>query len=106
MWPENTDGTYPEDCSTAPGPSDPAQYADLYPEAGLLEHEWKTHGTCSGLAADAFFTQVRAADHAVVLPTTLERETAQLTLSPCPPISTTWMELFTLEREESAKFKA
>jgi ribonuclease T2 len=55
LWPENTDGSYPEKCSAAPGPSNPAQYADIYPDPGLLQHEWQTHGTCSGLSADAFF---------------------------------------------------
>src|SRR5579859_4381594 len=48
LWPQNFDGTYPENCSGAPGPADPSSFSDVYPDAGLLQHEWKTHGTCSG----------------------------------------------------------
>ncbi|HEY8997238.1 MAG TPA: hypothetical protein VIM60_05040, partial [Edaphobacter sp.] len=47
LWPQRTNGGYPQNCSTAPGPRDPAQYKDIYPDQSLLQHEWKTHGTCS-----------------------------------------------------------
>src|SRR5579872_3051728 len=52
LWPQNTDGTYPENCSSAPGPANPSQYIDVIPTASLVQHEWATHGTCSGLAPD------------------------------------------------------
>lgn len=68
LWPQNSDGTYPQDCSNAAGPTNPSQFADLYPDAGLLSHEWQTHGTCSGLAPDAFFTLARQAVHDVQPP--------------------------------------
>ncbi len=68
LWPQNLNGGYPEDCSTSPGPSNPAQYSDIYPDPGLLAHEWKTHGTCSGLAPDAFFALARKATHSVSIP--------------------------------------
>ena len=71
LWPENTNGTYPENCSNAPGPSNPGQYSDLYPDLGLLEHEWQTHGTCSGLAADAYFTLERQAVQSIHIPAAL-----------------------------------
>ena len=71
LWPENTDGTYPEDCSNAPGPSDPGAYKDIYPDQSLLEHEWTTHGTCSGLAPDAYFQLERQAKQSVKVPAVL-----------------------------------
>ncbi|HEU5457864.1 MAG TPA: hypothetical protein VFU68_04540, partial [Terracidiphilus sp.] len=68
LWPQNTDGTYPEHCSDAPGPSNPSAFRDLYPDEGLLRHEWQAHGTCSGLRADAFFSAARHAVHSVEVP--------------------------------------
>lgn len=82
LWPENNDGTYPKNCSNAPGPSDPSQYSDIYPDPGLLQHEWKTHGTCSGLAPDAFFQLARTAFHSVLIPPTFTTLDKQISLPP------------------------
>ena len=82
LWPENNDGAYPENCSSRPGPADPGQYKDLYPDQGLLEHEWRTHGTCSGLSADAFFATVRTAYQSVKIPPTLANLNAQTAMAP------------------------
>jgi ribonuclease T2 len=82
LWPQNSDGTYPQNCSTEPGPRDPAQYRDLYPDARLLEHEWRTHGSCSGLAPDAFFSVARTAFHSVAIPATLTRLDRQIAMPP------------------------
>ena len=71
LWPQNNDGSYPENCSNAPGPSDAGQYRDLYPEPGLLMHEWRAHGTCSGLSADAFFATARRAYEGIKIPAAL-----------------------------------
>ena len=82
LWPQNNDGTYPENCSNAPGPGDPSSFADIYPEAGLLEHEWHTHGTCSGLNADAFFTTARTAYRSIAIPRKLAGLSIQTSMSP------------------------
>jgi ribonuclease T2 len=82
LWPQNTDGSYPQNCSNAPGPSDPSKYSDIYPDPGLLQHEWKTHGTCSGLSPDAFFTAARNAVQSVKIPPTLTQLDHQISLPP------------------------
>jgi ribonuclease T2 len=82
LWPQNNDGTYPQNCSNALGPTNPSRYADIYPEAGLLEHEWRTHGTCSGLSPDAFFDAARSAFRSVAIPPELNSLTRQISLSP------------------------
>jgi len=82
LWPQNTDGSYPEGCSAAPGPADPSQFKDIYPDLNLLGHEWRAHGTCSGLSADAFFQTARSAVRAVNIPPTLSALTSQISLPP------------------------
>ena len=87
LWPQNSDGTYPQDCSNAPGPADPAQYSDIYPDAGLLEHEWQTHGTCSGLSADAFFQTARVAFDSFRVPPQLAQLNTQISMAPSQILS-------------------
>ena len=82
LWPENDDGTYPENCSNAPGPSNPAEYKDIYPDQGLLAHEWRTHGTCSGMSANAFFSAARNAYHSVKIPAALSELRSQTSMQP------------------------
>jgi ribonuclease T2 len=82
LWPQNTDGTYPQNCANDSGPRDPAAFGDIYPDAGLLRHEWSTHGTCSGLSPDDFFTAARAAFHSVAIPPTLSRLDHQISMPP------------------------
>jgi len=82
LWPQNTNGTYPQNCSNSRGPANPSQYADIYPDSGLLQHEWRTHGTCSGLDADTFFNAARAAFHSITIPPTLSQLTRQISLPP------------------------
>ncbi len=73
---------YLENCSNAPGPANPSQYSDIYPDPGLLQHEWRTHGTCSGLTPDAFFTAARRAYHSIAIPPKLTQLTTQISLPP------------------------
>jgi ribonuclease T2 len=82
LWPQNTTGPFPQHCSDAPGPQNPSDYSDLYPDAGLLRHEWQTHGTCSGLAPDAFFNLARQALHSVAIPAELTSLDHQISMPP------------------------
>jgi ribonuclease T2 len=82
LWPQNTDGTYPHNCTNAPGPDDPSKYSDIYPDPSLLQHEWAAHGTCSGLAPDDYFTAARKAFLAVKIPPKLAGLTAQTSMPP------------------------
>ena len=81
LWPQYANG-YPEDCSTAPGLADPLRMADIMPDAGLVAHEWTTHGTCSGLDADSYFKLVRQAFESVKVPAQLKSPTRGFSIAP------------------------
>ena len=68
LWPQNNDGTYPENCPGMATPPHDAAYLDLMPTVSLIRHEWKTHGTCTGLNPDAYFAEVRSAFRKVAIP--------------------------------------
>ena len=82
LWPQNSNGSYPENCSDAPGPTDPTSFSDIYPDQGLLQHEWRTHGTCSGLSANDFLEAARTAYRSIAIPTTLASLTSQTSMPP------------------------
>lgn len=55
LWPQYAKG-YPQECSTERLQArERDKYAALYPSAGMIEHEWRKHGTCSGLNPAAYF---------------------------------------------------
>jgi len=68
LWPQDRDGDYPQHCSDAPGPANPQADTDIIPTVSLVIHEWQTHGTCSGLAADDYFAEIHKAYAAVKIP--------------------------------------
>ncbi len=68
LWPEYNSGSGPENCGSAPGPTNPSQYLDIMPDLGLIQHEWTTHGTCTGLPADEYFGLIRRAYNSVRIP--------------------------------------
>lgn len=50
LWPQYQTG-YPEFCSREPmKPKWVKEFSGLYPNEGLAFHEWKRHGSCSGLS--------------------------------------------------------
>src|SRR5579862_1955268 len=80
LWPQFDHGGYPENCSTSyqlTGEAE-AKGRTIYPSAGLMQHEWREHGTCSGLDALGYFQTVDRATSAVRVPPAMETpQTAQ-----------------------------
>ncbi|MFT7592695.1 MAG: ribonuclease T2 [Paracoccaceae bacterium] len=63
LWPQYTRG-WPSFCQTAKRPPTrgmTAEMADIMGNAGLAWHQWKKHGTCSGLSAEDYFALSRRA---------------------------------------------
>lgn len=81
LWPQYVDG-YPEHCSTQPGLSNPASMTDILPDISLVEHEWTTHGTCSGLHPDEYFRLVRQAFESVKIPPRLSAPQQIFSITP------------------------
>jgi ribonuclease T2 len=75
LWPQYDNGGYPQSCSISNHL--PAAVVDstldIMPSKTLIQHEWQKHGTCSGLAADAYFQRARQAFHAVTIPDRYQR---------------------------------
>jgi ribonuclease T2 len=84
LWPQYERG-FPRDCQV-PAPRLNRELMtsmlDLMPAPRLVYHEWDQHGTCSGLAAQAYFDLVRKAREAVKIPEAYTAPKATLTVAP------------------------
>ncbi|MDR7032364.1 ribonuclease T2 [Mesorhizobium sp. BE184] len=84
LWPQFERG-FPQDCPTDRSKVPDATVRSLYdlmPSAGLIRHEWQTHGTCSGLGQQDYFRVLRAAREKVAIPPAFRRLNDYRTLSP------------------------
>lgn len=73
LWPQYERG-YPAFCT--PDGRNPSRAAlakaeGVLPEVGLARHQWRKHGTCSGLSAEAYFEATAAAKAKVKIPAAL-----------------------------------
>lgn len=71
LWPQNEKG-WPADCYSGKRPWVPdsviAAMRDIMPNKNLVIHEYRAHGTCSGLAPDAYFAVARELYERVSVP--------------------------------------
>ncbi len=84
LWPQYEHG-FPADCPTGTPDVSNAELRKLYdimPSAGLIRHQWRKHGACSGLSQDDYFAVLRAAREAVVVPARFRRLDGYLTVAP------------------------
>jgi ribonuclease T2 len=74
LWPQFDAGGYPENCPTQfeLSAAASAKGRTIYPSERLMQHEWKEHGTCSGLDALDYFNMADRATAVVKIPTALE----------------------------------
>lgn len=85
LWPQHERG-YPESCPTDQPQQVPVgigrRMMDIMPGMGLIGHQWRKHGTCSGLAMADYFSVVRQAFETVRIPEALRRPGPQPRTSP------------------------
>ena len=82
LWPQYHRG-YPSYCPTSAPPPSRARtrdMADIMGSGGLAWHQWKKHGSCSGLSAEDYFALSREAYERVTRPELLRRLEEPVTL--------------------------
>jgi ribonuclease T2 len=68
LWPQYNVG-WPHNCSDDPLPADAwTSYPDVFPSEKLMQHEWATHGTCSGLSVPDFFALSKQLKTSITIP--------------------------------------
>ena len=83
LWPQYERG-WPAHCPTnarAPSRAMTAGMADIMGSGGLAWHQWKKHGTCSGLSAASYFEAARKAFEQVTRPPAFRALDRQYTIS-------------------------
>lgn len=85
LWPQFESG-WPEFCdSDQPGrvPEELArEFLDILPSVGLIGHQWRKHGSCTGLSQRAYLEATRAAHERVRIPERFDLPSSRLTVEP------------------------
>jgi len=84
LWPQYERG-YPEDCPAetryVPQPVIDGML-DIMPSKGLIIHEYRKHGTCSGLSPESYYRTARRLYESLTIPDTFRQPTAAQFLDP------------------------
>lgn len=84
LWPQHERG-YPDRCETSQ-PRVPDQVIDtvmdIMPSRGLAGHQWRKHGSCTGLSHADYFAASRAAFGAVKIPAEFKSVAQYVSTSP------------------------
>lgn len=85
LWPQHERG-WPQDCPTHARPFVPEKIIngmlDIMPSKRLVIHEYRKHGTCSGLSPEDYFKVSRQLFEKVKVPPRYEHPNQPLTVSP------------------------
>jgi ribonuclease T2 len=83
LWPQFQHG-YPSDCDTSRPVSRIAlqQTDGVFPSESLARYEWRKHGTCTGLSAEAFFASVKRARDSIAIPDAFKAPRDEQSVSP------------------------
>jgi ribonuclease T2 len=79
LWPQGDVTRGPQNC----GPARPVSQTIIQvtlpyiPTESLIQHEWATHGTCSGLSAADYFAALRKARESISIPDDLKQPSQQ-----------------------------
>jgi ribonuclease T2 len=70
LWPERETSRLLENCAPVRPVSREIveQMLPFMPDPGLIQHEWRTHGSCSGLTAEEYFAAIAEAAKRIQIP--------------------------------------
>ena len=76
LWPQYKAGGYPHDCnkgdSSWVSEETINHMMDVMPKKNLIIHEYKKHGTCTGLSPEEYFEKARRAYQKITIPKELK----------------------------------
>jgi ribonuclease T2 len=74
LWPQYTNGGYPSTCATGARLTEDARAfgKTVFPSEKLVAHEWRKHGTCTGMDPTAYFKAADEARNAIRIPAAFE----------------------------------
>ena len=82
LWPQYERG-YPENCATGSVRRDVVdRMLPIMPSVGLIQHEWRKHGSCAGLAQPDYFDTVSRAYAGFSVPGSLSAEQVRVNTAP------------------------
>ena len=83
LWPQHEKG-WPEVCAVRARVPDRTvdKLLPIMPAKGLIYHQWKKHGTCSGLGPRDYFDTTKAAYDSIVIPKELKALDRALNIDP------------------------
>jgi len=85
LWPQNARG-YPQFCPTRQPDRVPESLGntvlDIIPSMGLIGHQWRKHGSCSGLSQQDYFAVTRAAWQRIRIPAGLTPKRGDARITP------------------------
>jgi len=83
LWPQFEEG-WPENCNVRARVPDRTvdEMLPIMPAKGLIFHQWKKHGTCSGMQPEAYFDEVQRAFGAVKIPTAFDGLSRTINVKP------------------------
>lgn len=85
LWPQFERG-WPEFCDSGEPERVPDRLVgtllDLMPSAGLIGHQWRKHGSCTGMSQTDYFDVVRRAREAIEIPSRFEAPAGRVAIDP------------------------
>ena len=78
LWPQYDNGKWPKDCAKTPPVSSATveHMMPIMPGKQLIQHEWATHGACSGLSVQDYFGAIEKLYNGLEVPPEFKKPTS------------------------------